>query len=124
MTFTVTPNDLSDFLGTTVDPARAVTVLRYAQLLCQTIVNPLPDTAMPVVIDVACRAYSNPGGTPTQGAGPFTMAGAPGGIYLTRGNKTTLRRLAGGSGAFSIDLLPATAATNLPWWDGFVDDES
>lgn len=120
MTFSVTPADLSDVLGVPVDTTRAVTVLALAQQLCKTILNPLPDNAMPVVLDVAIRAYTNPSGTPVQGAGPFTMGGAPGGFYLTRANKTTLRRLGGGSSAFAIDLLPATAGHCLPWWDGYV----
>lgn len=127
MTFAVTPNDLSDFLGVQVDTVRAVTILKYAQLLCESVVTPLPDTALPVIVDIAVRAYQNPGATPAQGAGPFTLGSMPGGIYLTRRNKADLRRLAGGSGAFSIDPLPAAAGTGLPWWDGYwpvSDDES
>lgn len=117
MTFTVTPADLSDFLGVQVDVTRAVTVLNLAQQLCATIVAPLPDNALPVVIDVAARAYTNPVGASSQVAGPFSTGGTPGGIYLTRVNKATLRRLAGGGGAFTVETCPDTAGDNLPWWD-------
>ena len=46
-----------------------------------------------------------------------TKGSGNGGLWLTRQNKTTLRRLAGQGGAFTIDTMPATAGQSLPWWD-------
>jgi hypothetical protein len=46
-----------------------------------------------------------------------TQPGPVGGVYLTRADKADLRRIAGGGGAFSIDLLPADYELCLPPWD-------
>lgn len=125
---TVTPNDLGTYLGgSNVDEARAEMLLGLAAQLCESVVAPLPAAADAVVLDVAARAYVNPQNVSQQGAGPFTaaFAGGNGGLYLTRQNKATLRRLAGSGGAFTIDTMPATAGQALPWWDrggwGFSD---
>jgi hypothetical protein len=114
---TVTPTDLGTYLGATVDPERAQLMIDMAVGLCQSIVLPLPDAADAVVLDVASRAYANPSATPNQAAGPFTMGGSPGGLWLTRQNKNALRRLSGSGGAFAIDTLPTTAGTMLPPWE-------
>lgn len=114
---TVIPEELGTYLGTSVDIDRAQFLLDLAESLCLSIVDPLPDSAMAVVLDVAARAYSNPTAVPQQAAGPFTVGGAAGGVWLTRQNKATLRRLAGSGGAFTIDTMPATAGSGLPWWD-------
>jgi hypothetical protein len=45
------------------------------------------------------------------------VGSAPGGLWLTRQDKATLRRLAGSGGAFTIDTLPASAGTMLPPWE-------
>lgn len=123
---TVAPADLGTYLGATIDTARATYLIDQATKLCQTIVSPLPATADPVVLDVAARAYNNPGNVSSQNVGPYsTSYGATsGGLWLTRQNKSTLRRLAGGSSAFSIDPVdPAAVAAAVallpPWgWDG------
>jgi hypothetical protein len=124
--FQVTPDDLGTFLGiASIDLDRAYLVLQLSQQLCQTVVTPLPDNATPVVLDVASRAYLNPGSVAAQVAGPFSVGSAPGGIYLTRTNKAALRRLAGGGGGFTIETLPTTAGQNLPWWeDGSIQTDS
>lgn len=116
---TVAPADLSTYLGADVDTARAQYLIDRATELCQSLVNPLPDGSDAVVLDVAARAFMNPGMVSQQGAGSFTVAfaGGNGGLWLTRQNKATLRRLSGGGGAFTIDTMPATAGTNLPWWE-------
>jgi hypothetical protein len=116
---TVSASDLSTYLGATVDGDRAQLLVDLATQLCESIVSPLPDGADSVVLDVACRAYSNPGNVASQGAGPFpiTYGAVGGGLWLTRQNKATLRRLAGSGGAFTIDTMPATAGTGLPWWE-------
>jgi len=117
--FPVEPADLGTYLGVTVDDARAQKLIDLATALCQSIVNPLPDGAEAVVLDVVARAYSNPTNAPQQSAGPFSVSfgAVGGGLWLTRQNKATLRRLAGSGGAFTIDTMPATAGTSLPWWD-------
>jgi hypothetical protein len=116
MAFIISPADLGTYLGATVDIDRAQFLIDQAVDLCQSIVSPLPDGAASVVLDVAGRAYANPTSVPNQAAGPFTVGSAPGGLRLTRQNKSTLRRLAGSGGAFTIDTMPATAGSGLPWW--------
>lgn len=123
---TVTPDDLGTYLGVTVDPNRAGLLIGSAVQLCESVVTPLPDGAEAVVLDVAGRAYTNPQGVQQQTVGPYSAQYGPvsGGLWLTRGNRSTLRRLAGGSGVFTIETCPATAGQGLPWWDaaGSVDD--
>jgi hypothetical protein len=113
----ITAADLGTYLGTTVDEPRATQLIDLAMDLCRSISDPLPDGSAAVVMDVAGRAYVNPSAAPTQAAGPFSVGGSPGGLYLTRSNKATLRRLGGSGGAFTIDTMPATAGLGLPWWD-------
>lgn len=116
---TVTPTDLGTYLGADVDNARAQYLIDRATDLCLSVCDPLPATADAVVLDVAVRAYSNPSNVTSQGAGPFPVAygAVGGGLWLTRQNKATLRRLNGGGGAFTIDTMPADAGAGLPWWD-------
>lgn len=116
----VDPSDLATFLGQTFDEGRVEFVLEQAQALCESIVSPLPDGASAVVIDVACRALANPMSTTDQHVGPFGGsfgAKAIGGLYLTKANERTLRRLAGSGGAFSINLLSGYCPPGLPVWD-------
>ena len=120
---TVTPTDLGTYLNATIDTERAQLLIGLATELCKSIVvnadGTLPDGADAVVLDVACRAYANPANAQSQTVGPYNASFGPvgGGLWLTRQNKATLRRLAGSGGAFSIDTLPATAGTGLPWWE-------
>lgn len=120
---TVGPADLATYLGTEVDETRAAYVIQQALNLCLSMVDLLPQTADPVVLDVAARAYTNPSNVQSQGVGPYNASygGAGGGLYLTRQNKVTLRRLAGGSAAYSIDPVDpqrvAKAVRGLPFWD-------
>lgn len=115
----VSADDLGTYLGTTVDTDRATAILARAQALCESVVSPLPAGADAVVLDVAARAYSNPTNVTQQSVGPYSAGygTAGGGLWLTRANKATLRRLAGSGGAFTIDTTPAGAGQNLPWWD-------
>lgn len=115
----VEPADLGTYLGSPVDTARAALILQLAQQLCETICTPLPAGATAVVLDVAARAYSNAANADSEVAGPFntTFGAVSGGMWLTRENKAALRRLNGGSGAFTIDTMPATAGQNLSWWN-------
>lgn len=119
----VTVADLARYLSNpSIDADRAQVILDEAHELCETIIDPLPPRARSVVLDVAERAYA----IPPEGVGPFatitptTMGN--GGLWLTRNNKATLRRLSGGGTAFSIDMLPTNLAA-LPAWD-IGDDEA
>jgi len=116
---TITPTDLGTYLDTTVDEARVQQMIDWATMLCQSVVNPLPDGADTVILDVVVRAYTNPTSAQQESVGPYTVGHGPmsGGLRLTRENKRTLRRLAGGGGAFTIDTTPPNAGQNLPWWD-------
>jgi hypothetical protein len=111
---------------------RAAFILAKTQTLCETVVKPLPPGADIVILDVAERAFANPvsigGASPAyyaEGEGPFsdtTPGISGGGLYLTKNNKATLRRLAGSGTAFTIDMLPATEDLGiLPPWDSGAD---
>ncbi|MGZ6806388.1 MAG: hypothetical protein ACXVGG_07110 [Mycobacteriaceae bacterium] len=115
----ITTADLGTYLGVTIDETRAQLLIDQAVALCESICSPLPDGSAAVVLDVAARACSNPTNVQSQGAGPFPVTYGPmaGGLWLTRQNKATLRRLNGSGGAFTIDTMPATAGQGLPWWD-------
>ena len=116
---TVAPADLGTYLGVTVDTTRAQYLIDRATDLCTSLVNPLPAGSDAVVLDVAARAYLNPGNVQADNGGPYGATFGPvgGGLWLTRQNKATLRRLGSGGGAFTIDTLPADAGSSLPWWD-------
>jgi len=103
-----TSSDLGTYLGVTVDDVRAQQFIDWATALCQSIVNPLPTGADAVILDVAARGYTNPTNAQQETVGPYTVGHGKvgGGLYLTRGNKATLRRLAGGGSAYSVDTLP------------------
>jgi hypothetical protein len=115
----VIPQELGTYLGVEIDEVRAQFLIDKAAQLCESIITPLPDGGDAVVLDVAARAYSNPSNAQTQAAGPYsaTFGAMGGGLWLTRQNKATLRRLAGSGGAFTIDTVPADAGAGLPWWD-------
>jgi len=108
-----TPDELALLLGLTeIDPDRATLLLRLAQSLCESVVSPLPAGAEVVVLGVAARAFTNPAQAQAQMAGPFQVQFSPnaGGLFLSRADKLTLRRLAGTGSAFSIDTLPTGTA--------------
>lgn len=107
------PSDLQTYLGlSTIDSARATLILKLAQDKCEAIVNPLPTTAQGVVLDIAARAFSNPQNVASQNVGPFgaNYGAVSGGLWLTKANRAELRRLAGGSSAFSADTMPTGAS--------------
>lgn len=132
----VSTNDLSLYLNDpSIDVDRAQMIINQAIALCETIVNPLPLDpdgvnqygAQAVVLDVVQRAYSNPTSarssnlaTYSENLGPFSdgnPGSTGGGLWLTENNKSTLRQLAGGGGAFMIDTLPDDFVPCLPPWD-------
>jgi len=108
------PADLGVYLDDeAINLARAEFFLAKAQTLCETIVSPLPTGAEVVVLPVAGRAYNNVTsahqlslGTAHVTYGTQNTSMGVGGLYLSKFDVRTLRRLAGRSGAFSIDMLP------------------
>jgi hypothetical protein len=120
----IDPSDLGVLLydSDSIDEPRAKLMIRYAQDLCESVVSPLPASCAVVVARVASRGYTTT--TSTRGA-HMSMAGsafgmppgADGGVFLTRQDKSDLRRLAGNSNAFTINLLPSTYQTIQPPWD-------
>lgn len=121
MTTPVVDTDtFASYLGlTSIDEDRAELILAKAQTLCEAVVTPLPDGASAVILDVATRAWTNPTNAQSQSmpVGSVSYGAVSGGLWLTRQNRQTLRTLAGGGGAFTIDVTPDGAAENLPWWD-------
>ena len=117
-----TPSDLGVYLGTTVDQDRATLMLSLAQDLCASVITPLPVTALGTVLGVAGRAFNNVTSAHQAGIGSAQVSyGSPnssvgiGGLYLSKTDVKTLRRLGGRTGAFSIDLLAATVPpTDVP----------
>lgn len=109
----ITPDDLGVYLkDPSIDTVRATEMIADAQTLCESILNPLPTTASVVVKRVAGRGYvttTSARQSQVAGAGsPFgAQPGGMGGIHLYAEDIADLRRLAGGGGAFSIDMLPA-----------------
>jgi hypothetical protein len=105
-TLTVTYSDLQTFLGSdSIDQTRATQILGMAMDLAGSFVSPVPVAAKAVVLSVAARSYSNPEGLTQELIGPYQASRPMAGVYLTKGERSTLRRLAGGGGAFSFDIL-------------------
>ncbi|MDA8440486.1 MAG: hypothetical protein M0Z51_16730 [Propionibacterium sp.] len=117
------PADLATYLGVdlaTMDTVRATQSLQLAQDLCETIWSPIGATALGTVLAVASRQFVNVSSAASVALGTGHIAyGAPGasqgvgGLYLSRSDKTTLRRLAGRGGGFSVDVLPTGASAVL-----------
>lgn len=122
---TVFPSDLATLLGdTSINTTRAQAMIDDAVALCQSVVNPLPAGADVVVKRVAARGYLQTSARQYQLASadaPYGASPGPvGGVTLLRVDKADLRRLAGGGGAFTIDLLPADYVAPVspsPWDD-------
>lgn len=120
------PSDLATLLGEAVVDERAALALRLAQDKCELFLKPLPITneARGVVLDIALRAYANITSAHSVGVGTGQVSfgaqntrSAIGGLYLSRANKAELRLIAGGGGAFSVNLLPANYTPSVPPWD-------
>lgn len=115
------PTDLATYLADpNIDVTRAAQILGLAQALCETIWSPLGSTAQGIVLAVAARAYTNVTSANSVALGTGHIAyGAPGtnqgvgGLYLSRSDKATLRRLAGRGGGFSTSVLPVGASAVL-----------
>jgi hypothetical protein len=110
-------SDLETYMGMatgTIDVSRASFIIGLAQDECESIVLPLPSAARGVVLSVAARAFNNPtsahqmnlGSAGVSYGGSGTSMGI-GGLYLSKADKATLRRLAGRGSAFTADTMPA-----------------
>lgn len=88
----------------TLDEDQAQLILDMVEADAASIISPLPATAKGVIITAAARACPNPSGATSMSSGGASASWSPGGIYLTRSERNTLRRLAGkGGGAFSVN---------------------
>lgn len=104
MSVITTVSDLSTFLNVTLDDTRAQLALDIVEADASSIVNPLPPSAKGVILTAAARGYANPAGASSQSAGGSSSSWSPSGLYLSRAERLTLRRLAGiGGGAFSVN---------------------
>lgn len=121
MPVSVTPSDLDTLLGLegSIDTPRATLVISLAENLCSSIVDPIPDNANVVVLSVAARSYSNPDGVAAHTIGPESVqyGSTLGGLYLTKADVATLKRMAGMGGAFTVDPTPADAGKAIYPWD-------
>lgn len=133
----VTPTDLGTYLGTGIDgfDDRAQMLIDDAvsQALSIVTVGTVPDSgatyanlpvgAASVIRAAVARLWLNPAGVTQETTGPFAYSRpASTGSMFSKAEVRTLRRLAGRSGAFSVQMLPADAGEGLPWWDA--DPES
>ena len=68
---------------------------------------------------MAARAYVNPDGVAAHTIGPESVeyGSTLGGLYLSKSDVTTLQRLAGSGGAFSVDPMDPCAGRQLYPWD-------
>lgn len=111
---TITPDDLATYLGSEVVDARAQMLIDQTVILATAIVDPLPAGSDAVVLSSASRAYANPIGVISETTGPFTVTRSSPGVYLTRGERRTLRSLAGqGGGAFTINPMSPDAGKGI-----------
>lgn len=125
----VTAEDLALYLGLTeIDGTRAEFLIEQAVTLAASIVSPVPDTAEPVILAAAGRAYANPQGVTQETVGPYSVQRPQAGLYFTRAEQAILKRLGGRGGAFTVDPTPADVDPNVTWpydpdspfgpWDG------
>lgn len=106
------PDDLGVYLGNaTIDSARATALLAAAQTQAEAVVSPLPDEAKWTVVQAAARAYASPLGSGDLMLGSareavYGQGQTQSGVYLTKGEKATLRGLVGRTGAFQVNMAP------------------
>lgn len=97
-------DDLAIYLGLpAVDTLRAILVLELTLLRARGVVASLPDTAKPIILDVAARGYINPQDAASETVGPFGRTFRMPGVYFTKQERADLLALVGqGRGAFTI----------------------
>jgi hypothetical protein len=114
----ISSDDLARFIGAPVDDDRADLMIDLALQACSDYFSDdLPDAAKGTVLSIVARAYSAPVPVSQQAVGPYSVSGQAGGLFLNKREIASLRRLAGGSSAFSINPLAMDAGTGLPPWD-------
>lgn len=116
------PDDLGLYMNDTdIYQDRAQYLIWQAEKLCLSVVNPLPAAADVIVVRVAARAYVTITSQRAVQAGqkdnPYAPPPSAGGVYLTKADKADLRRLQGGGGGFSINMLANYCPPVLPPWD-------
>lgn len=121
-----TPDDLGVYLGQAIDSndPRAMLLLQLAHDRCETYVSPVPDEGKGIELAIAGRAYVNVTSAHqvSLGSGGVSFGAqnsqmGVGGLYVSASEQRDLRRMAGRSGAFSVDLLqdwPPPADTSTP----------
>jgi hypothetical protein len=115
----VTPDDLGVYLNLpTINQTRASSFIDWAQALCESVVTPLPTGAEPIVLDVAARGFSNPTNVTQQAVlnSSASYGAVRGGMWLTNANKSALRRLAGMTGVFEVDMTQTVIQGPPPSW--------
>src|SRR5690349_19828846 len=102
-----TPDSDSLFLllGSSGDSDRGDFLIAQAEMLAESIVSPLPAGAETVVLSAAGRAFANPQGITAEALGPYSVTRPMAGVYLTKSERSALRRLSGGGNAFSVDQI-------------------
>ena len=125
MAVNVTSDDLRIYLGLdTIDDDRATLMITQAVALAESVVTPLPDAASAVVLAVAGRAYANPQGIAYETIGPISVQRPQAGLYMTKDERRTLKRLAGRGGAFTVDPTPVDVDPEATWpIDRDLDDD-
>lgn len=109
-----TPADLGVYLGLSdIDTIRAALLLQLAHDRMELIVSPVPEVARSIELSIAGRAYTNVTSAHQAGIGSAQVSygsqnssSGVGGLYVSKTERADLRRMAGRTGAFSIDLLP------------------
>jgi hypothetical protein len=113
-----TPSDLQTFLGVdSVDINRATYLLTAVTARLQSYVNPLPDGAYALAVEIAAQAYARPLLVKSETTGPYTVVPGGGGILVTKAQIRELRLMANKGSAFTIDPTPVGAGSGLSPWD-------
>jgi hypothetical protein len=113
-----TPSDLQTFLGVdSVDVSRATYLLTAVTSRLQSYVNPLPDGAYALAVEIAAQAYARPLLVKSETTGPYTVVPGGGGIFITKAQIRELRLMANKGSAFTIDPTPVGAGSGLSPWD-------
>lgn len=108
--------ELALYLGRAeIDGTRAEFLLEQAIMLAGSIISPVPDSAKPVVLAAAGRAYSNPQGVSQESVGPYSVQRPQAGLYFTRAEQAILKRLGGRGGAFTVDPTPVDVDPDVTW---------
>lgn len=104
--------DLASYLGSAIDPARADFLVTLANDLVTEVygsATPAPARVRAITVEVAARAYRNPGGFSSETIDDYTYRRdadtRQAGVYLTDDERSQVERLAGvrsSSGAFTI----------------------